>query len=375
MEHPLLAAATIEALKDFINRICRPEPFLILSVIGLAAFLAGYRKLTRPKVALTILIVFTSFYALSAFDPDFMAIIKKPDNVPITMMIYSVMLCIWLGFRQAAVNDTNSEKGLPLIEAGSDDRVLVWPDLVYTELVCLVLCSVFLMVWAIILRAPLEQPADPSVAPNPAKAPWYFLGLQELLVYFDPWIAGVLLPGLIIVGLIAVPFIDKNPRGNGYYTFKERKFAITMFLSGFLIMWVVLIIFGTFLRGPNWNFFGPYEYWDPHRPAALVNLEPKELFWIKIMGRGIPTEDVGPFKHYWIRESPGLVLLLLYFIGLPFMLYKLVFRKMYASMGLIRYVIMVELLLWMMLVPIKMVLRWTLNLHYIVGITELFFNV
>ena len=115
------------------------------------------------------------------------------------------------------------------------------------------LLTAFLTVWAIFLRAPLEQPADPNIAPNPAKAPWYFLGLQEMLVYFDPWLAGVVLPGLIVVGLIAIPYIDKNPKGNGYYTFKERRFAISTFMFGFVILWSVLIIFGTFLRGPNSN--------------------------------------------------------------------------------------------------------------------------
>ena len=115
----------------------------------------------------------------------------------------------------------------------------MWPDLVYTELISLILCSVVLIVWSIVLKAPLEQPANRSVTPNPSKAPWYFLGLQEMLVYFDPWLAGVVLPGLIIVGLIAIPYIDKNPKGNGYYTFNERKAEITIFLFGFVILWVV----------------------------------------------------------------------------------------------------------------------------------------
>ena len=150
----------------------------------------------------------------------------------------------------------------------------VWPDLVYTELISLILCTVVLIVWSILLKAPLEQPANRAVTPNPSKAPWYFLGLQEMLVYFDPWLAGVVLPSLIIVGLIAIPYIDKNPKGNGYYTFAERKVEITMFLFGFVILWSSLIVLGTFLRGPNWNFFGPFEYWDTHKLEALTNVEP-----------------------------------------------------------------------------------------------------
>ena len=225
-----------------------------------------------------------------------------------------------------------------------------------------------LIVWAVVLSAPLEQPADPNLAPNPAKAPWYFLGLQEMLVYFDPWLAGVVFPGLIVVGLIAIPFIDKNPRGNGYYTFAQRPFAITTFLFGFVILWVVLIIFGTFLRGPNWNFFGPYEYWDPHRPAALLNTEFRDLFWIGLWGVALP-------ENFLLRELPGIFLLGSYFALGPLVLRVLFFRKMYPQLGLIRYNVVAFLLLMMLLMPIKMVLRWTLNLHYIIGITEWFFNV
>lgn len=364
-----------ESIKDFVNAVCQPHWFLIISVIALAVFMVGYRQFTKPQVAGAFGLLATVAFLLSCTDSDFLSIVSKGDNVPIVMMMVAVGFLLWLAFRQAAINDESMEEGKPLIEAGSDDKVLVWPDLVYTELIAMVLCTALLVVWAIILRAPLEQPADPNVAPNPAKAPWYFLGLQEMLVYFDPWLAGVVLPLLIIAGLIAIPYIDVNPRGNGYYTLKERPFAITMFMVGFVILWVVLIIFGTFLRGPNWNFFGPYEYWDAHRPAALLNVEPSHLFWIKFMGQPIPTEDWGFIPHYLIRELPGILILGAYFVGGPLILYLFFFRNMYKRMGFWRYSVMAGLLLVMMLMPIKMVLRWTMNLHYIVGITEWFFNV
>jgi hypothetical protein len=155
--------------------------------------------------------------------------------------------------------------GIPWEKTESDEKLFTWPDLVYTEMLCMIVLTIVMIVWSIALRAPLEQPANPTSSPNPAKAPWYFLGLQEMLVYFDPWLAGVVLPTLIIVGLMAMPYIDTNPKGNGYYSFRERKWEITIFLYGFLVLWSFLIITGTFLRGPNWNFFGPYEYWDPNK--------------------------------------------------------------------------------------------------------------
>ncbi|MBI4475944.1 MAG: hypothetical protein HY654_02155, partial [Acidobacteria bacterium] len=178
----------------------------------------------------------TLFFVFGAFDPNFRLIIMKPDNVPIVGLVFVLFFFTWYSLRHAVLNDERRAAGKPPIEKDEEDRVWVWPDLVYTELISLILCSVVLIVWSIVLKAPLEQPANRSLTPNPSKAPWYFLGLQEMLVYFDPWLAGVVLPGLIIVGLMAIPYIDTNPKGNGYYTFSERKAEITIFLFGFAVL-------------------------------------------------------------------------------------------------------------------------------------------
>ena len=177
--------------------------------------------------------------SFGTFDPNFRLIVTKPDNVPIVGLIFLLVFFVWYSIREAVLNDRRIAAGQGPIEKAESDRVWVWPDLVYTELIALILCSVVLIVWSIFLKAPLEQPANPANTPNPSKAPWYFLGLQEMLVYFDPWLAGVVLPGLIIVGLICIPYIDKNPKGNGYYTFNERKVEITIFLFGFVVLWCV----------------------------------------------------------------------------------------------------------------------------------------
>lgn len=380
---PAQQGSAIDRIKSFVDALCAPYYFVPLTTLLLVIALVSYKQWTRPKAALLVFVAFTVFYGASMLDEDFFKIIKKPDNVPITMMIYFTGFCTWLGFRQAAVNDDRMKRGEPLIESGADDKVLVWPDLVYTELIALVLCTAFLVVWAILLKAPLEPPANPTNIPNPSKAPWYFLGLQELLVYFDPWIAGVLLPGLIIVGLIALPYIDKNPRGNGYYTLKERPLVISVFMFGFVIMWCVLIVLGTFLRGPNWNLFGPYETWDPHRPAALLNINVSDVFWVVLPEKlnvawwkpGLPSEASFGIPAFLVREAPGIVLLGGYFFALPVFLAKTVFRKIYTQIGLIRYAVFWLLLSWMFIVPIKMVLRWLFNMKYFVAITEWFLNV
>ena len=189
-----------------------------------------------------------------------------------------------------------------------------------------------------------------------------------MLVYFDPWLAGVVFPGLIIVGLMAIPYIDTNPKGNGYYTFKERSWEIMTFLFGFLILWVLLVILGTFLRGPNWNFFGPYEYWDTHKLEALVNVDLSDYFWVRLLGMGRPDNIL-------IRESVGFLVVLGYFLIPPMVLARTIFKRFYENLGPARYHIMVFLLLCMASLPIKMVLRWLFNLKYIIGIPEFFFNI
>lgn len=356
-------------LKEALNNFFNPTIYVTLSIVGFVAMMLTYRLWTRPKVAMGILILSIGFFAASITDYNFRQIVTKPDNVPIVALIFILGFFLWLSLRQAAVNDERIEKGEPPLEATeSNDRILVWPDLVYQELIAMVIATVVLVLWSVFLKAPLEEPANPGRTPNPSKAPWYFLGLQEMLVYFDPWIAGVVLPTMIITGLILVPYCDRNPKGMGYYTVKERPFAIWTFLFGFLVLWVVLIIMGTFLRGPNWNFFGPYEKWDVHKVEPLTNVNLSEYFYIHWLGQGMP-------QHWLIREMPGIVLTLGYMFVLPPLLAFTVLKKMYRELGFIRYNLVVIHLIVMVAMVIKMVLRWTINLKYVVFIPEYFFNI
>jgi hypothetical protein len=284
-----------------------------------------------------------------------------------------------LATSRAVQNDDRTARGEKPLEALDSEKVLVWPDLVYIELICMVALTAVLILWGIGLQAPLEEPASAVKTPNPSKAPWYFLGLQEMLVYFDPWMAGVVLPTLVVVGLMAIPFMDFNKAGNGYYTIRERMFAYSIFQVGFLAIWVTLIVLGTFLRGPNWNFFGPYEVWDAHKVEALNNVNLSQYFWIHGLGRALPQapQDAGlmaKLGYIIYRESPGIILVLGYFIAVPPLLAVTAFRRFFIQMGLIRYMLMSTLLLFMALLPVKMVLWWTLQLKYIIAIPEYFLN-
>ena len=295
-------------------------------------------------------------------------ILSTPDNIPIVLLLFVVPFYTWYGLRQAFANDrliaqletdpalakTHHRKVQPYKSGWARD-VHVWPYLLRIEFLAAIIVTIILLVWSITLNAPLEEPANPTLTMNPAKAPWYFLGLQEMLVYFDPWIAGVVMPTLIILGLMVVPYIDANPLGNGYYTFKQRKFAIWTFIFGFIVLWVSMIIIGTLIRGPGWMWFWPGRTWDHNRLIFEVN-------------RDLP--DVVGIKGRWGKIIFGGIMTGLYGIGAWIGIHKLITftpfsRKIYARMSLLQYVIMQVFLVTMLALPVKMILRLVFRIKYI----------
>lgn len=357
------------AVKELINAFCSPVSIFTAAIGVFALFVSFPRVATTPKVAVPIALLSFAAFLFGLTDDHFRKIVSTPDNVPIVGMMFVFAYFTWYSMRKAVLNDMRMEKGEPPLEKlESDEKVLVFPYLIFIEFVVALGYAVMLMLWAIFLKAPLETPANPTVSPNPSKAPWYFLGLQEMLVYFDPWIAGVLLPTFIIIGLCAIPYIDKDPSTSGYYSFKNRRGPIVAYLFGFWILWNLLIIMGTFMRGPNWNFFGPFEEWDVHKVVPLLNINLSELVFIKWLGMGLP-------KNWLIRELPGFLVLGAYFILTPAILAKTMLKNMFKKLDPVRYSVLVMLVLMMASLPIKMYLRWAFNLKYIVAIPEFFFNI
>ena len=134
------------------------------------------------------------------------------------------------------------------------DKVHTWPYLVRAEFISGCVLILGLLIWSIVIDAPLEDPSNPTKTPNPSKAPWYFLGLQELLKMFHPMVAGVTIPG-VALGLLAItPYIDRNPETRP----ERRKFAIIM-MTMFMMMWATLVIIGSFFRGEGFNFVFPWN--------------------------------------------------------------------------------------------------------------------
>lgn len=295
-------------------------------------------------------------------------ILSTPDNVPIVLLLFVVPFYTWYGLRQSLANDrlieqlerdpqmakTHHRKTQPWRPEWARE-VHVWPYLLRIEFLAAIIVTVILMVWSITLDAPLEEPANPTLTMNPSKAPWYFLGLQEMLVYFDPWIAGVVMPSLIIVGLMVIPYIDTNPLGNGYYTYKQRKFAIWTFIFGFIVLWVSMIVIGTLIRGPGWMWFWPGTTWDHNRLIFEVNRDLPDIFGI--------TGKVGKFIF-------GGAVVTAYCIGAGILIHKLITwtpfnRKIYARMSVLQYATMQLFLIIMLSLPVKILARLVGRIKYV----------
>jgi hypothetical protein len=311
-------------------------------------------------------------------------IASTPDNVPIVALLFLVPFYVWYAFRQALEND----RLIALIGGDAalaktayrktqdwnpkwEREVHTWPYLMRMELIVAIIVTIILMVWSLTLNAPLEEPSNPNVTMNPAKAPWYFLGLQEMLVYFDPWIAGVVMPTLIIVGLMVVPYIDSNPLGNGYYTYHQRRFAIWTFLVGFIGLWVAMIVIGTFIRGPGWMWFWPTQTWDAERVDYAVNRNLDEVFGINgsWLAHLLPA-SMAPNAAIWARVIFGIFPLVIFAILAGWLIHWICMRtefsrKMYGRMSLIQLVTMYTFLILMISLPVKILLRLVFTIKYV----------
>jgi hypothetical protein len=230
---------------------------------------------------------------------------------------------------------------------------------------------------------------------NPSKAPWYFLGLQEMLVYFDPWIAGVVMPSIIMIGLMVFPYVDSNPLGNGYYTIRQRRFSVLMFGWGFL-MWILLIVIGTFIRGPGWIWFWPGQTWDHNAVVFDKNIDLHDF---------IATSRIGKALHLgFLQSAPGKVIFGALVVGTFYILGGLFFhwlmtvdfskirlrpilkfwrwtlfpkdpfeQKLLARTSLLQYLVFQFFAVSVLLaLPVKLLLRLTLTIKYVWVIPKLF---
>ena len=291
-----------------------------------------------------------------------------PDNIPIVAMLFMIPFFAWLGLRQARANDrliaeleqdpklakTHHRKTWPWRPHWARE-LHVWPYLLRIEFLAVIIVTAVLFIWSITLNAPLEEPSNPNLTMNPSKAPWYFLGLQEMLVYFDPWIAGVVMPSLMLVGLMAFPYVDSNPLGVGYYTWKQRKVAIGAFLFGFA-SWIILIIIGTFMRGPGWIWFWPGQTWDHNTVIYEVNRDLPDLV-------GLTSQ---PLKGLF-----GALVVAIFFVIMGWVTHKLITwdkfeKKIFQRTSLLQYLVFqffAITILWAL--PAKLLIRQLFRIKYV----------
>ncbi len=214
---------------------------------------------------------------------------------------------------------------------------LFFPNFVMKELCVGLFFLIIIFMWAYFKDAPLYELADPSETPDHIKAAWYFVGLQELLAYFDPYLAGVIIPSSILAGLYLAPFLDPDPvKGIGRFAWKERKFAMCTFVGGFAFWWILVII-GWYLRGPMWAFYWPWE--DQHVIKVSATL-------------------------MWDLPLPAGIAYIAVFFALGVIMPAVIFPKFFYRMGIIRYLITMNLWTGMLFVLSKMILRNLFHIKY-----------
>ncbi|MEK7369595.1 MAG: hypothetical protein AABZ62_08000 [Planctomycetota bacterium] len=215
---------------------------------------------------------------------------------------------------------------------------LFFPNFVMKELCVGLFFLIILFIWSYFKNAPLYELADPTKTPAHIKAAWYFVGLQELLAYFDPYMAGVIMPTAILAGLYLAPFLDPDPiKGIGRFAWKERRFAMYSFIGGFVFWWLLIVI-GWYLRGPLWAFYWPWE--DHH----IIKPPPPPP---------------------WSFPLPAGIAYIIVFFGLGITVPGVIFPNFFYRMGVVRYGITMFLWTFMIFALVKMFLNNAFNIKYI----------
>lgn len=220
---------------------------------------------------------------------------------------------------------------------GIIEEVPTWPHLVAREFLAMLVVVFIARLWATLQSAPLDVIANAARTPNPLKAPWFIVGFQELALYFDPWLAELLFPALLLFGLLALPYIDPSPRGVGIYGFSHRRVAISLFLMGYLL-WLALTITGVFFRGPYWQLVAPWS-------GAIL----------------LDTEDiVGGWSLPW---PAGLAFLLVWYVG-GFRVPRQWAPQVYMEQHKSSYALLMVIVMTILLIPLKVILRLLTGLQY-----------
>lgn len=340
--------ATFQAL---IDAVASP-PWLFCLALALFLLSRGSKLPWTIGGGAVFTVLAAVFLGISLRDPSFRHLILHPERLPVVVLLLSTGAVLWHGMYRARGTDPSATTEVA-VEAGG----LTTTDAVGATVVglILILCATF-------VEPPLGDLADPSSRPPLIKAPWFLVGLQELRFYFDPWWASWVLPSLYVVGLLGLPGLETK-------THSADPRVRSLFLFGWIFLWLWPLAVGALLRGPHWMAFGPFEAWDATKPAPPPPLTLSARFWIQWLGILEPTQ-------WLIRELPGLLLI----AGYGFLLPRQMFRWQRTrelltgyrdALGPWRFYAAVSWFLTVLIVPLKMVSRWWLGIDYWIHIPEL----
>ena len=344
--------STVYALVDFLAS----PPWLFALALMLFLTTHGSRwPWTRSGGALCLAVTVV-LVGGALREPSFRQSVLHPERLPVALLLLATGAVLWFEMHrsrrldqetvQLPADDTPFERS-----AGSPSTT----DAVVTTILILTL-----VVCAGLRPATLGVLADPAIRPDLAKAPWFLVGLQELTVYFDPWVAYGALPILFVAGLLGLPFLQIGAA--------RQRTARALFLFGWLFLWLWPMAVGALLRGPDWRFFGPFEPWTTPRLEIPEATTLARVFWIHGLKTVEPT-------RWWIRELPGLLLIIGYFGLLPVLLARWrLTRDLFASyrdsLGTWRFTCATAWVLTVLLVPLKMYGRWLWGIGYWIHFPE-----
>jgi hypothetical protein len=252
-----------------------------------------------------------------------------------------------------------------------DEKKTVVPHLVYRELVCALLALIIILIFSLTFDAPLEGRANPAITPNPAKAPWFFLPVQELLVYFDPWLAGIVIPFIFVLALITLPYLDFNREGANRYAFSKRKLAILIFCAT-LLVWFGLLYIAYFFRCEHWQFRWRLPFQIPS-PVDVGKVTPQVYSLLTLStGQGVLPEYAKSVVTISAVQHGLFIYILLWLtaffvaFGIPFFLVRL-FKKELGIATRINFAkaYVLSFYVWVfILVLLKIYFYWATNLKY-----------
>ena len=343
----------MDAVESVIDYLAAPPRFFALALVVFLACRSSKHPWSRAGGAVIALLT-TAFFGTVLADDGARRLILHPERLPVVLLAVSSLILLWIEMRRFWLPSEASEVRQAPAKSGFstlDTTVATGVGLL------LVACT-----W--LRPASLGAVAEPLSPPALAKAPWFFVGLQELDAYFDPWVPYFALPLLLVAGLLGLPFIQIGSEGAG-----RRR---SLFLLGWLLLWLWPMTVGALLRGPHWNAFGLFEAWDASRPAPPAPQPLSDVFWLGWLRASEP-------ESWWWRELPGAILLAGYFVLLPIVLgrWRLT-GKAYASyrsaMGPWPFRAALAWVLTVMIVPLKMYGQWLWNIGYWLHLPELAFN-